>query len=175
MKKNKRDKKNIKVICRSEAIYDASIILETTDILFKLLEILNSKEIIPNSNFFYLILNLDSYNEICEEFNKTFFKTDHPKIKVHLLNKKEYISEVMVQKRLLQRKFEILLKYSKKNNAIDELKKISIEILNFAKLIYNQRIENLRKEMDDVYDIVPLTEIFIIIENIKTMIKNNIN
>ena len=161
-------KKNIKVICRPEAIYDASIIMETTDILFKLLDILNSKEIIPNSNFFYLILNLDSYNEICEEFNKTFFKTDHPKIK-------EYISEAIVQKRLLQRKFEILLKYSKKNNAIDELKKISIEILNFAKLIYNQRIENLRKEMDDVYDIVPLTEIFIIIENIKTMIKNNIN
>ena len=174
MKKNKRDKKNIKVICRPEAIYDASIILETTDILFKLLEILNSKEIIQNNNFFYLILNLDSYNEICEEFNKTFFKTDHPKIKVHLLNKKEYISEVMVQKRLLQRKFEILLKYSKKNNT-NELKKISIEILNFAKSIYNQRIENLRKEMDDVYDIVPLTEIFIIIENIKTMIKNNIN
>ena len=174
MKKNKRDKKNIKVICRTEAIYDASIILETTDILFKLLEILNSKEIIPNSNFFYLILNLDSYNEICEEFNKTFFKTDHPKIKVHLLNKKEYISEVIVQKRLLNRKFEVLVKYYKKNNA-NELKKISIEILNFAKSIYNQRIENLRKEMDDVYDIVPLTEIFIIIENIKTMIKNNID
>ena len=167
-------KKNIKVISKPEAIYDASIILETTDILFKLLEILNSKEIIQNNNFFYLILNLDSYNEICEEFNKTFFKTDHPKIKVHLLNKKEYISEVMVQKRLLQRKFEILLKYSKKNNT-NELKKISIEILNFMKSIYNQKIENLRKEMDDVYDIVPLTEIFIIIENIKTMIKNNID
>ena len=167
-------KKNIKVICRPESIYDASIILETTDILFKLLEILNSKEIIPNSNFFYLILNLDSYNEICEEFNKTFFKIDHPKIKVHLLNKKEYISEAIVQKRLLQRKFEILLKYSKKNNT-NELKKISIEILNFMKSIYNQKIENLRKEMDDVYDIVPLTEIFIIIENIKTMIKNNID
>ena len=167
-------KKNIKVICKPEAIYDASIILETTDILFKLLEILNSKEIIQNNNFFYLILNLDSYNEICEEFNKTFFKTDHPKIKVHLLNKKEYISEVIVQKRLLQRKFEILLKYSKKNNT-NELKKISIEILNFMKSIYNQKIENLRKEMDDVYDIVPLTEIFIIIENIKTMIKNNID
>ena len=169
-----KNKKNIKVISKPEAIYDASIILETTDILFKLLEILNSKEIIQNNNFFYLFLNLDSYNEICEEFNKTFFKTDHPKIKVHLLNKKEYISEVMVQKRLLQRKFEILLKYSKKNNT-NELKKISIEILNFAKSIYNQRIENLRKEMDDVYDIVPLTEIFIIIENIKTMIKNNID
>ena len=167
-------KKNIKVICKPEAIYDASIILETTDILFKLLEILNSKEIIQNNNFFYLILNLDSYNETFEEFNKTFFKTDHPKIKVHLLNKKEYISEVMVQKRLLQRKFEILLKYSKKNNT-NELKKISIEILNFIKSIYNQKIENLRKEMDDVYDIVPLTEIFIIIENIKTMIKNNID
>ena len=171
----KKNKKNIKVISRPEAIYDASIILETTDILFKLLEILNSKEIIPNSNFFYAILNLDSYNEICEEFNKTFFKTNHPKIKVHLLNKKEYISEAIVQKRLLNRKFEVLVKYSKKNNAIDELKKISIEILNFMKLIYNQRIENLSKEMDDVYDIVPLTEIFIIIENIKTMIKNNIN
>lgn len=170
----KKNKKNIKVISKPEAIYDASIILETTDILFKLLEILNSKEIIQNNNFFYLILNLDSYNEICEEFNKTFFKTDHPKIKVHLLNKKEYISEVMVQKRLLQRKFEILLKYSKKNNT-NELKKISIEILNFIKSIYNQKIENLRKEMDDVYDIVPLTEIFIIIENIKTMIKNNID
>lgn len=168
-------KKNIKVICKTEAIYDASIIMEATDILFKLLEILNSKEIIQNNNFFYLILNLDSYNEICEEFNKTFFKTDHPKIKVHLLSKKEYISEAIVQKRLLQRKFEVLVKYSKKNNAIDELKKISIEILNFMKLIYNQRIENLRKEMDDVYDIVPLTEIFIIIENIKTMIKNNID
>lgn len=167
-------KKNIKVISKPEAIYDASIILETTDILFKLLEILNSKEIIQNNNFFYLILNLDSYNETFEEFNKTFFKTDHPKIKVHLLNKKEYISEVMVQKRLLQRKFEILLKYSKKNNT-NELKKISIEILNFMKSIYNQKIENLRKEMDDVYDIVPLTEIFIIIENIKTMIKNNID
>ena len=166
----KKNKKSIK----PEAIYDASIILETTDILFKLLEILNSKEIIQNNNFFYLILNLDSYNEICEEFNKTFFKTDHPKIKVHLLNKKEYISEVIVQKRLLQRKFEILLKYSKKNNT-NELKKISIEILNFMKSIYNQKIENLRKEMDDVYDIVPLTEIFIIIENIKTMIKNNID
>lgn len=170
----KKHEKNIKVIFKPEAIYDASIILETTDILFKLLEILNSKEIIQNNNFFYFILNLDSYNEICEEFNKTFFKTDHPKIKVHLLNKKEYISEVMVQKRLLQRKFEILLKYSKKNNT-NELKKISIEILNFMKSIYNQKIENLRKEMDDVYDIVPLTEIFIIIENIKTMIKNNIN
>ena len=167
-------KKNIKVISKPEAIYDASIILETTDILFKLLEILNSKEIIQNNNFFYLILNLDSYNEICEEFNKTFFKTDHPKIKVHLLNKKEYISEVMVQKRLLQRKFEILLKYSKKNNT-NELKKISIEILEFMNSIYNQRIENLRREIDDVYDIVPLTEIFIIIENIKTMIKNNID
>lgn len=170
----KKHEKNIKVIFKPEAIYDASIILETTDILFKLLEILNSKEIIQNNNFFYFILNLDSYNEICEEFNKTFFKTDHPKIKVHLLNKKEYISEVMVQKRLLQRKFEILLKYSKKNNT-NELKKISIEILNFMKSIYNQKIENLRKEMDDVYDIVPLTEIFIIIENIKTMIKNNID
>ena len=121
---------------------------------------------------------MDSYNEICEEFNKTFFKTNHPKIKVHLLNKKEYISEAIVQKRLLQRKFEILLKYSKKNNAINELKKISIEILSFMKAIYNQRIENLRKEIkeiNDVYDIVPLTEIFIIIENIKTMIKNNID
>ena len=170
----KKHEKNIKVIFKPEAIYDASIILETTDILFKLLEILNSKEIIQNNNFFYFILNLDSYNEICEEFNKTFFKTDHPKIKVHLLNKKEYISEVMVQKRLLQRKFEILLKYSKKNNT-NELKKISIEILSFMKSIYNKKIENLRKEMDDVYDIVPLTEIFIIIENIKTMIKNNID
>ena len=162
-------KKNIKVICRPEAIYDASIIMETTDILFKLLEILNSKEIIPNSNFFYLILNLDSYNEICEEFNKTFFKTDHPKIKVHLLNKKEYISEAIVQKRLLNRKFEVLVKYSKKNN-VNELKKISIEILEFMNSIYNQRIENLRREIDDVYDIVPLTEIFIILEDTKKVI-----
>ena len=163
-------KKNIRVISKPEAIYDASIILETTDILFKLLEILNSKEIIQNNNFFYLLLNLDSYNEICEEFNKTFFKTNHPKIKVHLLNKKEYISEAIVQKRLLQRKFEILLKYSKKNNAINELKKISIEILEFINSIYNQRIENLRREIDDVYDIVPLTEIFIILEDTKKVI-----
>lgn len=161
----KKNKKNIK----SEAIYDASIILETTDILFKLLEILNSKEIIQNNNFFYLFLNLDSYNEICEEFNKTFFKTNHPKIKVHLLNKKEYISEAIVQKRLLNRKFEVLVKYSKKNN-INELKKISIEILEFMNSIYNQRIENLRREIDDVYDIVPLTEIFIILEDTKKVI-----
>lgn len=161
----KKNKKNIK----SEAIYDASIILETTDILFKLLEILNSKEIIQNNNFFYLFLNLDSYNEICEEFNKTFFKTNHPKIKVHLLNKKEYISEAIVQKRLLNRKFEVLVKYSKKNNA-NELKKISIEILEFMNSIYNQRIENLRREIDDVYDIVPLTEIFIILEDTKKVI-----
>lgn len=162
-------KKNIKVISKPEAIYDASIILETTDILFKLLEILNSKEIIQNNNFFYLLLNLDSYNEICEEFNKTFFKTDHPKIKVHLLNKKEYISEAIVQKRLLNRKFEVLVKYSKKNN-VNELKKISIEILEFMNSIYNQRIENLRREIDDVYDIVPLTEIFIILEDTKKVI-----
>ena len=162
-------KKNIKVISKPEAIYDASIILETTDILFKLLEILNSKEIIQNNNFFYLFLNLDSYNEICEEFNKTFFKTDHPKIKVHLLNKKEYISEAIVQKRLLNRKFEVLVKYSKKNN-VNELKKISIEILEFINSIYNQRIENLRREIDDVYDIVPLTEIFIILEDTKKVI-----
>ncbi len=162
-------KKNIKVISKPEAIYDASIILETTDILFKLLEILNSKEIIQNNNFFYLFLNLDSYNEICEEFNKTFFKTDHPKIKVHLLNKKEYISEAIVQKRLLNRKFEVLVKYSKKNN-VNELKKISIEILEFMNSIYNQRIENLRREIDDVYDIVPLTEIFIILEDTKKVI-----
>lgn len=161
----KKNKKNIK----PEAIYDASIILETTDILFKLLEILNSKEIIQNNNFFYLFLNLDSYNEICEEFNKTFFKTNHPKIKVHLLNKKEYISEAIVQKRLLNRKFEVLVKYSKKNN-INELKKISIEILEFMNSIYNQRIENLRREIDDVYDIVPLTEIFIILEDTKKVI-----
>ena len=162
-------KKNIKVISKPEAIYDASIILETTDILFKLLEILNSKEIIQNNNFFYLFLNLDSYNEICEEFNKTFFKTDHPKIKVHLLNKKEYIYEAIVQKRLLNRKFEVLVKYSKKNN-VNELKKISIEILEFMNSIYNQRIENLRREIDDVYDIVPLTEIFIILEDTKKVI-----
>lgn len=161
----KKNKKNIK----PEAIYDASIILETTDILFKLLVILNSKEIIQNNNFFYLFLNLDSYNEICEEFNKTFFKTNHPKIKVHLLNKKEYISEAIVQKRLLNRKFEVLVKYSKKNNA-NELKKISIEILEFMNSIYNQRIENLRREIDDVYDIVPLTEIFIILEDTKKVI-----
>lgn len=161
----KKNKQNIK----PEAIYDASIILETTDILFKLLEILNSKEIIQNNNFFYLLLNLDSYNEICEEFNKTFFKTDHPKIKVHLLNKKEYISEAIVQKRLLNRKFEVLVKYSKKNN-VNELKKISIEILEFMNSIYNQRIENLRREIDDVYDIVPLTEIFIILEDTKKVI-----
>lgn len=161
----KKNKKNIK----PEAIYDASIILETTDILFKLLEILNSKEIIQNNNFFYLFLNLDSYNEICEEFNKAFFKTNHPKIKVHLLNKKEYISEAIVQKRLLNRKFEVLVKYSKKNNA-NELKKISIEILEFMNSIYNQRIENLRREIDDVYDIVPLTEIFIILEDTKKVI-----
>lgn len=165
----KTNKKNIKVICKPEAIYDASIILETTDILFKLLEILNSKEIIQNNNFFYLLLNLDEYNEICEEFNKTFFKTDHPKIKVHLLNKKEYISEAIVQKRLLNRKFEVLVKYSKKNN-VNELKKISIEILEFMNSIYNQRIENLRREIDDVYDIVPLTEIFIILEDTKKVI-----
>ena len=165
----KKNKKNIKVINKPEAIYDASIIMEATDILFKLLEILNSKEIIQNNNFFYLILNLDSYNEICEEFNKTFFKTDHPKIKVHLLNKKEYISEAIVQKRLLQRKFEVLVKYSKKNN-VNELKKISIEILEFMNSIYNQRIENLRREIDDVYDIVPLTEIFIILEDTKKVI-----
>lgn len=161
----KKNKQNIK----PEAIYDASIILETTDILFKLLEILNSKEIIQNNNFFYLLLNLDAYNEICEEFNKTFFKIDHPKIKVHLLNKKEYISEAIVQKRLLNRKFEVLVKYSKKNN-VNELKKISIEILEFMNSIYNQRIENLRREIDDVYDIVPLTEIFIILEDTKKVI-----
>ena len=70
----------------------------------------------------------------------------------------------------MQRKFEILLKYSKKNNAINELKKISIEILEFINSIYNQRIENLRREIDDVYDIVPLTEIFIILEDTKKVI-----
>ena len=36
--------------------------------------------------------------------------------------------------------------------------------------IYNQRIENLRREIDDVYDIVPLTEIFIILEDTKKVI-----
>ena len=62
----KKNKQNIK----PEAIYDASIILETTDILFKLLEILHSNEIIQNNNFFYLLLNRDAYNQIFEEFVK---------------------------------------------------------------------------------------------------------
>lgn len=66
----------------------------------------------------------------------------------------------------------ILMKYSKNKN-LKKFKKISIEILDYLKMLYNKRIGNLLDELidEDRYSIVSLSNIFILIAEVKMMIQ----
>ena len=54
-----------------------------------------------------------------------------------------------------------------------KFKKISIEILDYLKMLYNKRIGNLLDELidEDRYSIVSLSNIFILIAEVKMMIQ----
>ena len=66
----------------------------------------------------------------------------------------------------------ILIKYSKNKN-LKKSKKLSIEILNYTKILFNKRIGNILDELqnEERYKIVPLSNIFILIEELKNKIK----
>lgn len=66
----------------------------------------------------------------------------------------------------------ILIKYSKNKN-LKKSKKLSIEILNYTKILFNKRIGNILDELqnEERYEIVPLSNIFILIAEVKMMIQ----
>ena len=163
-------KKNIKSkIAKPEAIYASQSITRTTQVLFNILEILKNKKLIQLTNFLYAIERLEFFNSNHENFKLFFFGTKDLK---NNTCKKQFVNNLLIEERLLQQKLNILLKYFNKKNQI-KFKKIAIEILDYIKKIYNQNIGDLLDMMDteNRYEIVPLTDIFILIENIKTTIQ----
>ena len=164
-------KKNEKNITKPEAVYASQRIARTTKIFFNILEILKNKKVISFDNFLYGIENLEFFNSNHENFDFWFFGTKNPNIKDNIV-KQKFVNKSAIEEKLLQQKLNILLKYFEKKNKI-KFKKIAIEILDYIKKIYNQNIGDLLDMMDteDRYEIVPLSNIFILISELKMMIQ----
>lgn len=164
-------KKNEKNITKPEAVYASGRIARTTKIFFNILEILKNKKVISFDNFLYGIERLEFFNSNLENFNYIIFGTKNPNIKDNIV-KQKFVNKSAIEEKLLQQKLNILLKYFEKKNKI-KFKKIAIEILDYIKKIYNQNIGDLLDMMDteDRYEIVPLSNIFILISELKMMIQ----
>jgi len=77
-----------------------------------------------------------------------------------------------MKKKIIDKKLNILIKYSENKN-LKKIKKLSAEILDYIKIIYNKRIGNLLDELtdEDRYEIVSLSNIFILIAELKAKIQ----
>ena len=165
-------KKSIKPKIKTpEAIYDSKIITETSEIFLNFLKILKKETIITDNNFLYFLEQLNIFEYDLSRFNYLFFGTKNPNITNISINQR-YINENIDEKKIIQKKLNILMKYSKNKN-FKKFKKISIEILDYLKMLYNKRIANLLDELEnnERYEIVSLTNIFILLEEIKMMIQ----
>lgn len=165
-------KKSIKPkIKKIEAIYDSKIITETSKIFLNFLQILKKQKAITYDNFLYCIEQIEIFDYNCSTFNYLFFGTKNPNITNSSINQR-YINENIDEKKIIEKKLNILMKYSKNKN-FKKFKKISIEILDYLKMIFNKRIGNILDELEneDRYEIVSLTNIFILLEEIKIMIE----
>lgn len=85
---------------------------------------------------------------------------------------KKYVNETINEKKIIDKKLNILIKYSENKN-LKKIKKLSAEILDYIKIIYNKRIGNILDELEneDRYEIVSLSNIFILIAELKMMIQ----
>ena len=165
-------KKSIKQkIVNPEAIYDCKIIKETTEVFLNFLQILKKEKLITSNNFLYCLEQIEIFEYNCATFNNMFFGDKIPNINNISINKK-YVNETIDEKEILQKKMNILIKYSKNKN-LKKSKKLSIEILNYTKILFNKRIGNILDELqnEDRYSIVSLSNIFILIAEVKMMIQ----
>lgn len=165
-------KKNIKQkIVKQEAIYDCKIIGENLKVFLNFIKILKKEKLITGNNFLYCIEQLEIFNSSLSKFNYFFLGDKTPNINNISINKK-YVNETIDEKEILQKKMNILIKYSKNKN-LKKSKKLSIEILNYTKILFNKRIGNILDELqnEERYKIVPLSNIFILIEELKNKIK----
>lgn len=165
-------KKSIKPKIKTpEAIYDSKIITETSEIFLNFLKILKKETIITDNNFLYFLEQLNIFEYDLSRFNYLFFGTKNSNINNNSINQR-YINENIDEKKIIQKKLNILMKYSKNKN-FKKFKKISIEILDYLKMIYNKRIGNLLEELknEERYEIVSLSNIFILIVKLKMMIQ----
>ena len=160
----KKNEKNI----NQEAIYASQSIKKVTKIFFNILEILKNKKVISFANFLYGIEKLEFFYSNHENFNYIIFGTKNPKDNIV---KKNFVNKSAIEERLLQQKLNILLKYFEKKNQI-KFKKMTIEILDYMQKIYNQNIGDLLDmiENEKKYEIVPLSDIFILIAELKDSI-----
>ena len=165
-------KKNIKQkIIKQEAIYDCKIIGETSKVFLNFIKILKKEKLIANSDFLYCLEQLEIFDSSLSKFNYFFLGDKTPNINNIFVNKK-YINEAINEENIIQRKMNILIKYSKNQN-LKKSKKLSIEILNYTKILFNKRIGNILDELqnEERYEIVALSNIFILIEELKMKIQ----
>lgn len=81
--------------------------------------------------------------------------------------------KILTKKNFCKKKINILIKYLKNKN-LKKSKNLAIEILDYIKILCNNRIGNLLDELEnneDRYRIVSLSNIFILIEELKNKIK----
>ena len=165
-------KKNIKQkIVKQEAIYDCKIIGENLKVFLNFIKILKKEKLITGNNFLYCLEQLEIFNSSLSKFNYFFLGDKTPNINNISINKK-YVNETVNEQTIMQKKINILIKYSKNKN-LKKSKKLSIEILNYTKILFNKRIGNILDELEntDRYEIVSLSNIFILITKIKMMIQ----
>lgn len=165
-------KKSIKQkIATPEAIFDCVIIEETSKILLNFFQILKKEKLINDSNFLYCLEQIEIFNSNLLKFNYFFLGDKTPKISNISVNKK-YVNETINEKKIIDKKLNILIKYSENKN-LKKIKKLSAEILDYIKIIYNKRIGNLLDELtdEDRYEIVSLSNIFILIAELKAKIQ----
>ena len=113
-------KKSIKQkIATPEAIYDCVIIEETSKILLNFFQILKKEKLINDSNFLYCLEQIEIFNSNLLKFNYFFLGDKTPNINNISVNKK-YVNETINEKKIIDKKLNILIKYSENKN----LKKI---------------------------------------------------
>lgn len=165
-------KKSIKPkITKIESLYDSQIIAETTKVFINFLQILKKQKVITVDNFLYCIEQIEIFEYNCATFNNMFFGDKIPNISNISINKK-HVNENIKEKEIIDKKLNILIKYSENKN-FKKFKKILIEILDYLKMIYNNKIGNILDELknEERYQIVALSNIFILISELKMMIQ----
>ena len=165
-------KKSIKPkITKIESLYDSQIIAETTKVFINFLQILKKQKVITVDNFLYCIEQIEIFEYNCATFNNMFFGDKIPNISNISINKK-HVNENIKEKEIIDKKMNILIKYSENKN-FKKFKKILIEILDYLKMIYNNKIGNILDELknEERYQIVALSNIFILISELKMMIQ----
>lgn len=125
--------------------------------------VLNENAILPDSDFFILLSNLNNYSAICSEFESIFFDSKSTTIVKNHKNL-EVIEKNNEHNKIITQKLKIFLNASDKN--IPKIKKTLIEILKFLKINYEYNIQNLKEELKKIYNIIVLYEIYDIIDSI---------